>query len=121
MVRKTGLALLLVLFLLFACAGVEIQPEKLYKGILQNNTDMVVHVAVVKHENEPNGEPIEVVGEFMLAPMEMEAIDLPAGHYHVYASCSKGYFKKCLVLPDMLGDPDLPWKLTFRMEKPRGA
>lgn len=104
MVRKTGLTCLMVLFLLIACAVVPM-AGKLYHGTITNNTGLIVDLAILDMESE------ELIKSHMFSHMEVWSVSLPAGHYHVIASCSKGYLEKCLVFPDMLRHPDKPWSV----------
>ncbi|MHA2350717.1 MAG: hypothetical protein ACXADL_13930 [Candidatus Thorarchaeota archaeon] len=120
MVRKTGLVLAMVLFLLFACAST--QAVKLYDGQLINNTGLVVNVAIVEVLGDGPDDK-KLISEYMLGVLEEVDIQLPAGHYHFYGSVSKGYFTLCLKLPDQLRYPDKPFQIYFELpkNKMRGA
>ncbi len=111
MVRKTRVALLLFMVLFLAAS---VCAEKLYTGNFTNNEEVILDVAVVEILEDES----EVLRfSFMLSPGETITEKLPAGHYHIIASCLKGYMYLCLVVPDMLEYPDKPFNIFFGEEK----
>ena len=110
MVRKTSLIILLLMVLVLAGSA---WAEKLYEANFINKTGLIADVAVVEIL-EDDSEVLRF--SFMLGPDEAVKEMLPAGHYHVIASCVKGYLFLCIIIPDSLKHPDRPVNIFFRGE-----
>jgi hypothetical protein len=88
--------------MVITCASVQLAPQT-YKFNFLNESGRVVHVAVTTLD------PVErLFEECMLGVGENCSMDLEAGHYHIYASSSCGYFQKCVVIPRDLLYPNEP-------------
>ena len=108
---KTNLLIFLTVLLLFACASVPIQG-KMFHGEIQNNTGLVVDLAIV---DVATG---KLHMKHMFGVYEVWEVSLPAGHWHIIASCSKGYIRACLRFPETLQYPDKPWHIGLWLDEP---
>lgn len=106
MVRKASLILMMVLLLVGMLTGIPLAEEKLYPGVIVNRTDKIVDVAVVVMTNTGP----ELVWQGILGPDEKKELTLEEGIYGFVASCTLGYARMILDLPNGLDDPNGPWR-----------